>query len=221
MKKTYLLWCDLETTGLDESKDQILEAAFMLTDYSLQQVKGTDSVVRLLSWREPLIMPDVVVGMHVKNGLLSDLLAAKANKMLQSIAELEGAVLAEVCKVRDFGDVVLAGSTPHFDRKFMRAKMGILDSTLHYRHFDVSTLKAGYRNWLGKPDAFEVEEAHRAFPDLLDSLSVARKFRSMFLDFGSPINAQEAAKKSDLVTGVAQPPPKVALNVDELSPFGF
>ncbi len=45
MSKKYLLWMDLEMTGLDEKKDQILEIAAIITDYELNPIDQKHYIV--------------------------------------------------------------------------------------------------------------------------------------------------------------------------------
>lgn len=72
--------------------------------------------------------------------------------------------------------VVLAGSTVAFDQSFLRVHMPGLAELLSHRCFDVSTLKMADRAWADQP--FKKAEAHRAMPDILESLKHAKEIRA-------------------------------------------
>src|SRR5688572_8415963 len=72
-----LVWIDLETTGLDVQRDELLEAAMVITDDDLRPI-AQGSKVR--HWNEnfqgkaliDFIGADFVVEMHTKNGLIAE-----------------------------------------------------------------------------------------------------------------------------------------------------
>jgi oligoribonuclease len=117
-------------------------------------------------------MDDYVKAMHTKNGLIqactdSSETLADAEELLLGMVESLGA------KPRQ---IVLAGSTVHFDLGFIRVHMPRFAEYLSHRCFDVSTLKLAERDWGGKP--FKKAEAHRALPDVLESLEHAKEIRA-------------------------------------------
>ncbi len=77
---------------------------------------------------------------------------------------------------------------------------------LHYRSFDVSTLKAAYRMWVGDlPSLADEKKPHRAMADVLASIEECRTMRHFFMDtkeggWGARL---EAAKVRDVVAGKA------------------
>lgn len=176
----HYLWLDLETTGLDPEKNVILEVAVLATDEHLHQVSAACSWVVWFGQTGVLDMDDFVREMHTKNGLLAELPKA----MLQ-LPAIESCLMAFVREV--FGESredqvapgvplaskpILAGSSIHFDRSFIKKHMPHFDGMLHYRHFDVSTLKMAAKTLYGltTPKA----EAHRALADVQESLAHAR-----------------------------------------------
>src|SRR5271168_1706928 len=69
-----ILWCDLETTGLEQKTGSILEVALVMTDDSLVEIgEPFVSIVAPLPGRGIEVMDDYVVEMHSKNGLLDQL----------------------------------------------------------------------------------------------------------------------------------------------------
>ena len=58
MKKTKLLWMDLEMTGLSPEKDRILEVAAIATDMKLNEIARFTAVVKV----SPELMKKRMVG---------------------------------------------------------------------------------------------------------------------------------------------------------------
>ena len=71
-----LVWMDLEMTGLDHTRDQIVEIATIVTDDELRIIaEGPDLVIHADD--EALgAMDPVVVEMHTKSGLLDAIRAS-------------------------------------------------------------------------------------------------------------------------------------------------
>lgn len=184
----YMLWCDLETTGLEPETDQILEIALILTDTDLVEVGRWQSVVRP---ERPLTMDPYVAAMHAENGLLVDVNDFKGSLY---IVEQNALRFLEGPRMKSQDALLLAGSTIEFDRSFIRAQMPALYKVLHYRSFDVSTLKAAARMWIGElPE--EGESKHRAMPDAEGSLELARTFQDAFKDAQIPLGRDLGIKK--------------------------
>lgn len=80
------------------------------------------------------------------------------------------------------GVAPLAGNTVHQDRRFMALYMPALESYLHYRIVDVSTLKELARRW--RPDVFQAfakEGRHEALADVYESIEELKHYRQHFL----------------------------------------
>ena len=70
--ETMLAWMDLEMTGLDPDQDTILEIATLITDDNLELIaEGPDLIIHA-SEEDLTGMDDVVVKMHTRSGLLSE-----------------------------------------------------------------------------------------------------------------------------------------------------
>jgi oligoribonuclease len=173
----HFLWLDLETTGLDPVRGSILEAAAVLVndsrDGDMSVVDSFTSVVQPFFDHLPEMDP-FVLSMHTSNGLLADIEAHRG----RPIEEVEDSLIELARRVSDKPrSVVLAGSTVAFDQGFVRVHMPRLAELLSHRCFDVSTLKMAERDWAG--EKFKKAEAHRALPDVLESLEHCKEIRAL------------------------------------------
>ena len=137
-----LLWVDVETTGLDTRRDDILEIGLILTDMNGNQIDGAIKTVlrpRLWRWKRRHL-PDRVREMHTANGLLDladDAWTARA---------AQGWIRADIQCLAHLHEVTLAmihpaGSSVRFDLNIIDRRMpGLLDG-LHHRVLDISSLR--------------------------------------------------------------------------------
>lgn len=183
-----LLWFDLETTGLDMSRDQIIEVGAVLTDTDLNEIGGWswtiqpshEGYTRLLSTK-------AVRQMHDANGLLDEIesmpiasLDEYAKRLTEVDQELNVILWNQDVKA---GEVLMAGSgVGPFDRPWVRKAMPLTDSWLHYSVFDIGTLRKAWAFWSGDKNPYEVPKdnlTHRALDDVRNHLSEARGYREM------------------------------------------
>ncbi|WP_068252356.1 oligoribonuclease [Janibacter corallicola] len=169
-----IIWIDCEMTGLDLRDDALIEVAALVTDYELTQIgEGIDVVIR--PPEEALTqMNDFVRDMHTTSGLL-DVLAEG-----MTLGDAEDAVLAHVKElVPEAGRAPLGGNSVATDRAFLLRDMPDLESHLHYRLIDVSSIKQLARRWY--PRAYfaspEKHGGHRALADITESIAELRYYR--------------------------------------------
>ncbi len=170
-----LVWIDCEMTGLDLVNDALIEVAAIVTDFDLNPVAaGIDVVIK--PPREALDqMNDVVTQMHTSSGLLDELDAGMA------LADAEQVVLDYIKQhVPEPGRAPLAGNSVGTDRAFLLRDMPELESHLHYRVVDVSSIKELSRRWY--PRVYYNSPAktgnHRALADILESIEELRYYRA-------------------------------------------
>jgi oligoribonuclease len=176
-----LVWMDLEMTGLDPTKDVIVEIATLVTDDDLTIVaEGPDLVLHATDAQLAGMVP-VVTEMHAASGLTEAIRASTLT--LEDAREQTLAFLAlHVPK----GEVPLSGNSIHTDRRFLQEYLPDVEAWLHYRNVDVSTLKELLKRW--RPDvvasAPEKASTHRAMEDVKASVDELRHYRAAL--FGTP-----------------------------------
>ena len=137
-----LVWIDCEMTGLDLGADALIEVAALVTDFDLNVLgEGVDVIIKPPP--EALDqMVEFVRSMHEKSGLLEELASGT------TLAEAEEQVLAYIKEhCPDGSRPPLAGNTVATDRAFLARDMPALESFLHYRIVDVSSIKELSRRW--------------------------------------------------------------------------
>jgi oligoribonuclease len=161
-------------TGLDLSRDALIEVAVLITDADLNVLgEGVDIVVK--PPKEAVEnMNDFVVQMHTHSGLINELDSGV------TMAEAEAIVMAYVKQhIAEPGKAPLAGNTISTDRAFLARDMPTLEGYLHYRNIDVSSIKELARRWY--PRTFFSAPAkhgnHRALGDIKDSITELRFYR--------------------------------------------
>lgn len=169
-----LVWIDCEMTGLDLDRDALIEVAALVTDSELNVLgEGVDVIIRPPA--EALEnMPEVVREMHTASGLLDEL----ADGL--TMAEAQEQVLAYIRKhVPEAGKTPLCGNSVATDRGFLSRDMPELESHLHYRIVDVSSIKELARRWY--PRAYynspQKGGSHRALADIRESIAELRYYR--------------------------------------------
>jgi len=170
-----LVWIDCEMTGLDLGKDKLIEVAALVTDGDLRVLgEGVDLVIHADDAALES-MPDVVRDMHAKSGLTEEV-----RRSTVTMAEAEEAVLAYVKKfVTNPRSAPLCGNSIATDRGFLARDMPALDSYLHYRMIDVSSIKELARRWYPRVYFGQPAKglAHRALADIRESIRELEYYR--------------------------------------------
>ena len=170
-----LAWIDLEMTGLDIGRDVILEVATIITDDDLRVVaEGPDLVIHQPASALEGMVP-IVRSMHERSGLTEAVRASEIS--LRDAAATTLGFLKE--HIAEPGTVPLCGNSIGTDRRFLAAQMPEVETFLHYRSVDVSTLKELTRRW--HPDVLsrapKKTSSHRALDDIRESIAELRFYR--------------------------------------------
>jgi oligoribonuclease len=171
----HLVWIDCEMTGLDIAIDELVEVAVVITDWELQPVHPGFSIVIKPDDAALANMGEFVTAMHRDSGLLDEIPAGV------SLADAEYAVLEYILKYVPVGQQApIAGNTIGTDRTFLAKYMPRVDSHLHYRSVDVSSIKELARRWYPRIyfNAPAKNGGHRALADILESIRELDYYRS-------------------------------------------
>jgi oligoribonuclease len=172
---------DIETTGLSNRKDEILEVGILIANHNFEVI-ATKSVIIDPSGVEWDSIDSYVLNMHSTKhpqegyplSLIDELTKTKNNGTAltygQAANRLIGFMDAHGVVEKE---VYLAGSTISFDRGFLQSYMPELDNYFHYRSVDVSSLQAVIEMFYPEK-ALELKpedrKIHRVIPDCEDSL---------------------------------------------------
>lgn len=199
-----LVWIDCEMTGLSLEADALVEVAALVTDFDLNVLgEGVDVIIKPPA--EALEqMDEFVRTMHTKSGLLDEL------ERGVTMAEAEQQVLDYVrSQCTPEARPPLAGNTVGTDRAFLARDMRDLESFLHYRIVDVSSIKELSRRWFPRTyfQAPAKRGNHRALADIQESIEELRYYRdTVFVPAPGPDSETArgiAARHAGSLTGLA------------------
>ena len=169
-----LVWMDLEMTGLDPKTCTILEIGTVITDSQLETIAEGPCIAIKHSDK-------VLGGMeawsrfhHRKSGLTQ---ACQESKIrLKKAEDMALAFIQKHCKKRT---APLCGNTIWQDRRFLVKYMPRLETYLHYRTIDVSSIKELVSRWYPVDHKMprEKNRTHRVREDILESIDELRHYR--------------------------------------------
>jgi oligoribonuclease len=176
---TNLVWLDLEMTGLDPFRDEILEIATLVTDSDLSVV--AEGPVIAVHQADPVLaaMDDWNKEHHGNSGLL-ERVRASHHDLRQAEQETLDFLQRHVAQ----GSSPLCGNSICQDRRFLARCMPRLEAFFHYRNLDVSTVKILAQRWApAVAEAFQKESAHLAIEDIRESIAELRHYREHLMRF--------------------------------------
>ena len=169
----YLVWIDLEMTGLKPDSDVIIEIATVVTDKELAILAkgpvlaihhGDEVLARMDEWNQR---------QHGSSGLLARVRASRV-----SVAEAQQRTLEFLMPLVTAGSSPMCGSSICQDRRFLARYMPELERFFHYRNLDVSTLKELARRWApAVSEGFVKQGTHLALADIHESIRELRHYR--------------------------------------------
>jgi oligoribonuclease len=170
----YLIWIDLEMTGLNTDTDAIIEIATVVTDKELNIVaegpelaihQSDEVLARMDAWNQR---------QHGSSGLVARVRASSITtqeaqrRTLEFLVPLVHPSVSPMC-----------GNSICQDRRFLARLMPDLERFFHYRNLDVSTLKELARRWAPDvSDSFSKHGAHLASADIHESIRELRHYRA-------------------------------------------
>jgi oligoribonuclease len=168
----YLVWIDLEMTGLDPERHVILEIASIITNGSLEIVaEGPNLAIRhapeVFSAMEPWSRRH-----HEASGL-----TARAMASAYDTPSAEDETLAFVSSHCRKGKSPLCGNSIWQDRRFLSKHMPRLEAFFHYRNIDVSSVKELVNRWYPRLPRYVKRKTHLAMDDIRESIGELAYYR--------------------------------------------
>lgn len=176
-----LIWIDLEMTGLNTETDLIIEIATIMTDSDLNILAIGPVIAIHQSDAQMSAMDDWCTKQHGKSGLTKRVQESKVNETTaetQTIEFLQQWV--------EKGVSPMCGNSICQDRRFLARHMPELEAYFHYRHIDVSTLKALAQRWNPQlASNFKKQNTHLALDDIKESIAELDHYRKNWLQNSS------------------------------------
>lgn len=182
----WLVWIDLEMTGLDCQSDHIIEIATIVTDAELHVMAEGP----VLAIQTP---PAILQGMdewntrtHTESGLVKRCLESNV-----SLQQAQAQTLAFLASWIGSGQSPMCGNSICQDRRFLARQMPQLEAFFHYRNLDVSTLKELGARWAPEVvRSFVKKNTHQALDDIRESIEELRHYRAHMGTLGGVVSEQ-------------------------------
>lgn len=171
--KNLLFWIDLEMTGLSDNQI-ILEIASLITDENLQILEQGPEIIIKRNKTELSVMEEWSKTNHKKSGLLKKVLESKIS--IKKAEDMTIEFLNKWCPKNE--KLPLCGNSIWVDRLFLKREMPKLESLLHYRMIDVSSIKELSKRWYGDNGISpEKKNSHRALNDIVESVNELKWYK--------------------------------------------
>lgn len=183
-------------TGLNLESDRLIEIAALVTDAELNILGDGIDVVIHADDESLGGMIEVVTQMHTRSGLINEVRASAID-----VPTAEQMVMDYIrTYVKQAKTAPLAGNSIATDRGFIARDMPALDSYLHYRMIDVSSIKELCRRWYPRIYYGQPEKglAHRALADIHESIQELKYYRH------TAFVPQPGPSTSEIATAVAE-----------------
>lgn len=184
-----LCWLDLETGGFNE-KQPILEIFARMTDNNLRPLIARPGWAQAGREFEGVFHQVVYIGgsatievgaidMHTRSGLLAECQHPDNGYYQNHESQVGSRFLSFLQSYGAARQIFLAGSSIHFDRKFIARAWPTVDEFLHYRMLDVSAVMLALNAAQGRAPNFgfppKADVAHRAQADVEASMRLWRE----------------------------------------------
>jgi len=176
VKRDRIVWIDMEMTGLDPSKERVIEIAVLVSDSQLEVVAEGPELVIHQDEAVLAAMDEWNTKHHTQSGLVEKVRASTIDEDQAQRQVLE--FLGQHCSS---GASPIAGNSIHQDKRFLQRYLPKVDAFLHYRIIDVSTIKELVRRWYPEPYAARPAKRgqHRAMDDIRESIEELRYYRQI------------------------------------------
>lgn len=169
-----IFFVDIEYTGLDFTRDVMLEIALVVTDSDLNQLDTYEAVIhydedtlaRMSDWCKKEFAGSLI---------------ERVRESRKSLDDVKAELGAFIDRYRDGKKIILAGSSVGMDRLFLQYCMpDMVADRVHYRIIDVSSIMELAKRWNPSVyrSALHKPTAHRALSDATASLELLRHYRT-------------------------------------------
>jgi oligoribonuclease len=172
--KENLIWIDLEMSGLNVEKNQIIEIATVVTDKELNILANGPVFAIQTDIKHLEAMDDWNQKQHRGSGLYQRVLNSKV-----SCQQAELMTIAFLKAFIDASTSPMCGNTISMDRQFLNRYMPKLAEFFHYRQIDVSSIKELAKRWYKDLPKFEKTSQHLALNDIYDSIEELKFYRQL------------------------------------------
>ena len=169
---SFLVWMDLEMTGLISETDRIIEISTVITDIELKLIAVGP---QLAIFQEPEVLAQMNAWNQKHHGE-SGLIERVENSDI-TIEKAEERTLRFIKEYVVEGEAPLCGNSIHQDRRFLYQYMPALNEFLSYRNIDVSTIKELTYRWFPDLPKFEKQNKHTALEDVHESIAELAYYR--------------------------------------------
>jgi oligoribonuclease len=188
------LFTDLECTGLDEHRDEIIEFGVIGVDQGLNELFRFQTLIRpTVATIERIEEQPYVLAMTEANGLIEELRGAVGSWGLPSLSDVEDVLIGLIDTHGDGSKVTLAGSgVATYDFTFLKAQTPELAKKFTYFCNDVGDSRRRWRAATGGDLVpIDATKNHRAFDDVTIHLAEARYYRQLFAAIAASAGASD------------------------------
>ena len=173
LKKSNLVWIDLEFSGLNPVNDVILEIATIVTDSNLSVIAEGPNLAIFQTDDILNNMDEWNTSHHGKSGLIE-----KCRNSHHTHESAEKKTLEFVQQYCDKKTSPLCGNSIHQDRRYLYKYMPLLSKFLHYRNIDVSSLQELVHRWASDIKIPRKNNTHRALDDIKESIEELKHYKN-------------------------------------------
>ncbi len=175
----WLLWVDIETTGLEPEHDVILEIACVLTNFSNDKYYFVNNFVIHQSKEILDSMNEWCKTKHNTSNLVQRVMASTLTER-----EVEEQIIMSINHhVKVVDTVYIAGNSVHFDKSFIKHHMPSLYNRLSHRIVDISSIAILCKNlarelYENRPTK---QYTHTATQDIFESMEEYKYYKKVLI----------------------------------------
>lgn len=180
MFSDWLVWIDIETTGLDTNTCKIIQISCMLSDFNVTTLLKIPEINIFCEDDVLCLMDDWCKRTHTESGLIEKV--KNSNITTREAEEMIMRFIQTYTKPED--NLYIAGNSVHFDKKFIDVWMPKLSERLNYRIVDITSIALLCKT-LNRHvyDARPVKRySHTSEDDILESIEEYNYYRRTFLN---------------------------------------